>query len=227
MDSATWGAYNELLRVIKFVIDTKTFGLKVQPKLDNNLGWDLQIFCHRDWAGDLETRVSVTGFIIYLLNVPICWRSKSQKGVTLSSTEAKYVAISEAVKELKFIYYLLSDLHIKVNLPIVVKTDNIGAIFMSENALTGFRTWHMDTRYHFTREFIEDVFIKVKFVRSVENDSDLFTKNVNQELYVKHRKIFLEDSEVHSTGLLLQDRKDVRDILCNQQFSFTRLGIIH
>jgi hypothetical protein len=44
MDSATWGAYNELLRVIKFVIDTKTFGLKVQPKLDNNLGWDLKIF---------------------------------------------------------------------------------------------------------------------------------------------------------------------------------------
>jgi hypothetical protein len=87
--------------------------------------------------------VSVTGFIIYLLNVPICWQSKSQKGVTLLSAEAKYVAISEAVNELKFIYYLLSDLHIKVNLPIVVKTDNIGAIFMSENASTGFRTWRI------------------------------------------------------------------------------------
>jgi hypothetical protein len=115
MDSATWGAYNEILRVIKFVIDTKTFGLKVQPKFDNNLGWNLKIFCDSDWAGDPETRVSVTGFIIYLLNVPICWHSKSQKGVTLSNTEAKYVVISEAVKELKFIYYLLSDLHIKVN----------------------------------------------------------------------------------------------------------------
>jgi hypothetical protein len=80
----------------------------------------------------------MTGFIIYLLNVPICWQSKSQKGVTLLSAEAKYVAISEAVNELKFIYYLLSDLHIKVNLPIVMKTDNIGAIFMSENASTAF-----------------------------------------------------------------------------------------
>jgi hypothetical protein len=48
--------------------------------------------------------------------------------VTSLSTEAEYVAIFKAVKELKFIYYLLSDLHIKVNLPIVVKTDNIGAI---------------------------------------------------------------------------------------------------
>jgi hypothetical protein len=85
------------LRVIKFVIDTKTFGLKVQPKLDNNLGWDLKIFCDSDWAGDPEARVSVTGFTIYLLSLPICRRSKSQKGDTLLSTEAEYVAISEAV----------------------------------------------------------------------------------------------------------------------------------
>jgi hypothetical protein len=76
--------------------------------------------------------VSVTGFIIYLLNVPICWCSKSQKDVTLSSTEAEYVTISEAVKELKFIYYLLNDLHIKVTLPIVAKTDNIEANFTSK-----------------------------------------------------------------------------------------------
>jgi hypothetical protein len=77
--SVTWGAYNQLLRVIKFVSDTKTFGLKVQPRLYNNLGWDLKIFCDSNWAGDPETRVSMMGFIIYLLNVPICWRSKSQK----------------------------------------------------------------------------------------------------------------------------------------------------
>jgi hypothetical protein len=104
MDPATLKAYNELLRVIKFVIDTKNFGLNVQPRLDNNHGWDLKFFCDSHWAGDPETRVSVTGFIIYLLSVPLFWCSKSQKGVTLSSTEAKYVAISEAVKELKFIY---------------------------------------------------------------------------------------------------------------------------
>jgi hypothetical protein len=100
----------------------------------------LKIFYESNWAGDPKTRVSVTGFIIYLLNLPICWRSKSQKGVTLLSTEAEYVAVFDDVTELKFIYYLLSDLHIKVNLPIVVKTDNIGAIFMSKNSLTGFCT---------------------------------------------------------------------------------------
>jgi hypothetical protein len=106
MDSASWGSYQELLRVIKFVNDTKSFGLMVEPRLDDDLEWNLKIFCDSDWAGDSETRISVTGFVIYLLDVPVCWRSKSQKGVTLLSTEAEYVAISEAVKEVKFIYYL-------------------------------------------------------------------------------------------------------------------------
>jgi hypothetical protein len=61
-----------------------------------------------EWAGDPDSRISVTGFVIYLLGAPICWRSKGQKGVTLSSSEAEYVAMSEAVKEIRFIYYLLS-----------------------------------------------------------------------------------------------------------------------
>ena len=200
MDSASWGSYQELLRVIKFVDDTKSFGLKVKPRLNDDLEWNLKIFCDSDWAGDPETRISVTGFVIYLLDVPVCWRSKSQKGVTLSSTEAEYVAISEAVKEVKFIYYLLSDFHIKVKLPIVIKTDNIGAMFMSENASTGVRTRHVDTRYHFVREFIEDGFIKVEFVRSVENDADIFTKNISHDLYVKHTANFLADTGNFSTG---------------------------
>jgi hypothetical protein len=80
----------------------------------------------------------VTVFIMYLLDITIFWQSKHQKGVTLLMTEAKHVVISEPFTEVKFVYYLLSNLHIKVNLTIVVRTDNIGAIFMSENALNSF-----------------------------------------------------------------------------------------
>ena len=148
MDKATMGTYLEMLRVIKFVIDTKNFGLRVQPesKLKN---WSLRVFCDSDWAGDSETRISVTGFIVYLMNVPVCWRSKAQRGVTLSSSEAEYVAISEAVKEIKFIYYLLQGIGINIELPIIVKTDNIGAMFMAQNSSSGVRTRHVDTRYHY------------------------------------------------------------------------------
>jgi hypothetical protein len=82
-----------------------------------------------------------------------------------------------------------------VDLPIVVKTNNIGALFMSQNSSTGVRTQHVDTRYHFIRENQEDEIIKVEFVKSVDNNSSIFTKNVSKEIYEKHVKKFLESME--------------------------------
>jgi hypothetical protein len=66
---------------------------------------------------------------VYRMIVPVCRRSTAQRGVTLSSSETEYVAILEAVKEIDFIYFLLQGIGIKVGLPIIVKTDNIGASF--------------------------------------------------------------------------------------------------
>jgi hypothetical protein len=109
MDRATNGTYQEMLRVVKFVLDTKNYCLKIQPNFYRK-NWKLKVFSDSDWAGDPETRISVTGFIVYLQNVPICWRSKAQRGVTLSSSKAEYVAISEAVKEISFVYFILKDI---------------------------------------------------------------------------------------------------------------------
>ena len=190
MDGASLAAYKEMQRVIKFVLDTKLYCLKLQPKHESE-EWDLVSYCDSDWAGDPESRISVTGFIMYLLGVPICWRSKAQKGVTLSSSEAEYVAMSEAVKEIRFIYYLLKSMCIEVQLPIIVRCDNVGAIFMAENSSSGVRTRHIDTRYHFVREHIVDGFISIKFVKSYENDADIFTKNVSKDTYTKHVSNFL------------------------------------
>jgi hypothetical protein len=159
--------------------------LKLQPRHESET-WDLVLYCDSDWAGDPESRISVTGFIMYLLGVPICWRSKAQKGVTLSSSEAEYVAMLESVKEIRFIYYLLRSILIEVKLPIIVRCDNVGAIFMAENLSSGVCTWHVNTRYHFVREHIVDEFIKVVFIKSVENDANLFTKNVSKDAYMKH-----------------------------------------
>jgi hypothetical protein len=99
MDAASHATYKEMLRVMIFVVDTNQYCLQMQP-VEGGKDWDLVSYCNSEWADDAETRMSVTGFIIYLLGVPICWRSKGQKGVTLSGTEAEYVAISEAVKEI-------------------------------------------------------------------------------------------------------------------------------
>ena len=74
MDRATYGTYQEMLRVVKFVLDTKNYCLKIQPNFDSKNSWKLKVFSDSDWAGDPETRISVTGFIVYLQKVPVCWR---------------------------------------------------------------------------------------------------------------------------------------------------------
>jgi hypothetical protein len=73
------------------------------------------------------------------------------------------VAMSEVVKEVKLIYYLLCDIGIEVELPIF----NVGAMFMAQNSSSGVRTRHVDTRYHFVRENVEDGIIKIEFIRPV------------------------------------------------------------
>jgi hypothetical protein len=126
--------------------------------IEGGKDWDLASYCNSDWAGDAEKRISVTGFIIYLLGVPIWWRSKGPKGVTFSSREAEYVAISELVKEIQFIYYLLESIGMSVKLPIVVRHDNVGAIFMAKSSSSGVCTRHVNTRYHFIQEHILRMF---------------------------------------------------------------------
>jgi hypothetical protein len=128
----------------------------------------------------------VTRFIISLFGVPIFWRSKSQKGVTLSSIEVEYVAMSKAAKEIRFIIYLLRVMGIPVKLPIIIRTENIRAVFMAESASSGSRTRHIDTRNHFIREHVEDDFITIAFIEADNNHSDLSTKNFNKNTYERH-----------------------------------------
>jgi hypothetical protein len=82
-----------------------------------------------------------------------------------------------------------------VEYPIHVHVDNIGAIFMANNKSSSDRTKHVDIRYHFVREFIEDGKVKIIFIRPEDNDADIFTKNVSGELYDKHGEKLIWDKK--------------------------------
>ena len=159
--------------------------------LNEDEEWELTVYSDSDWAGDKDTRVSVTGYCILLQGVVISWKSKGQKSVALSSSEAELVALSEAVKEVKFIAQLLQSMGMKVKLPIICRVDNTGAIFIAENATTTSRTKHIDTRYHFVRELVEQGFIKIVFVKTKENIADMFTKNVSSGILEDHQDTFI------------------------------------
>ncbi len=108
------------------------------------------------------------------------------KSVVLSSTEAEYIGVSEVVKELKFVIQLLETIDIKIELPIKVQVDNVGAMWLANNYSSGERTRYIDIRAHFVKGFVVDGVIELIFVMSQHNDSDLFTKNLPSAAYQRH-----------------------------------------
>ena len=78
-----------------------------------------------------------------------------------------------------------------VEYPIKVHCDNIGAIYLAYNEKIARRTKHVDTRTHFARRYVEEGTIKIVFVRSDENDADIFSKNTLESTFNKHKEKFM------------------------------------
>jgi len=79
-------------------------------------------------------------------------------------------------------------MQIEVKLPVTVRVDNVGAIFMTDNVTTTARTRHVDTRTKYVREFAQDGTLYIKFVASSDNIADIMTKNVSSDLHEKHSR---------------------------------------
>ena len=158
LDCSNNGAYKEMLRCIKYVLDTKSLGLKIWPKGNKSGPWEIICFTDSDYTSDPETHRSASGYIIYVHGVPICWKSKAQRCVTLSRCKAEWIALSVAEKKnIIFLVRLLESMKIDVRLPVIVRVDNVGAIFLSENITTFNNTKHVDIRSNFVKEYCETV----------------------------------------------------------------------
>ena len=135
--------FTEMYRVINFVLEMKTLGLRMVPIFKHGI-WKLEALSDSDFADDKDTRYSVYGYIIHFCGIPVVWKSKSMKIVVLSTTEAEYVAVSEVVKEIKVLYQMLRSMEIKVPLPVNVQVDNVGASWLANNSSVSERTKHVD-----------------------------------------------------------------------------------
>jgi len=91
---------------------------------------------------------------------------------------------------------ILTELGVDYPKPVVVKIDNVGAMFMAENISSSARTRHIDVRLKFVNEFIEQGEIKVVFVRSADNDADVFTKNTSGDIHEKLTEKFQSKERV-------------------------------
>ena len=150
----------------------------------------MNTYVDSDWGGDHDTRISVSGWTIFISECLIGWGSRGQKSVTMSSSEAEYIAISEVCKEIILAKQVLEFMDIVVKFPILINVDNVGAIYLANNA-DGKRTKHIDIRYHFVREYVEKNIVKIIFVTTNENIADPYTKNVSEHTYVQHHAKYM------------------------------------
>jgi len=199
LKSPTLLAYKEMLRIIKFVLDTANMGLKRVPTFaKGQLEWRLLGASDSDWDNDKDNRKSIMAFIllVFLNGIPILWRSKQASIVALSTAEAEHIALSELAKEILFVVQILHSLGIPVQTPITVHVDNMGAIFMLENASSNQRTRHIDVKHRFLVDLTSEGFLDVVFTNSANNTSDGLSKNVSKEVYERHTPKFMADKSI-------------------------------
>ena len=87
------------------------------------------------------------------------------------------------VSEMMFIKQVMDFLNMMTNGPMNIKLDNSGALFLAENEYACQRTKHIDVRYHYIRQHVESGMLKMNLIKSQENVSDVFTKNLGYKLF--------------------------------------------
>ena len=86
-------------------------------------------------------------------------------------------------------------MNIEVELPITVYVDNVGAIWLSNLRNTSGRTKHIDVRTSFVKEYKEDGKLIIKFVKSEDNEADMYRKNTTNIIFQRHQKKFVWNKE--------------------------------
>lgn len=176
---------NEAKRIVKYLFHTRHYKLK----LNDTTSDVIRHYSDADWANDPSDRKSISGCFSLIFGGAILWTSRKQTNITLSSTEAEFYALAETVKEAKWLYFILKDFNINVDLPIPILVDNMPTINYATNNKFSNNSKHIDIRLKFVHEFIKDNFIKLYHVGTKDNLADCLTKPLNGEALTKHRKL--------------------------------------
>ena len=172
LDRPTKEHWNAAKRILRYVKKTKNVSLTYT--CSGQL--EFTAFSDSDWAGDMSTRKSTSGFVCLLNGVPISWGSKLQKCTALSSAEAEYVAACNAALECVYIRDLLADLNEPQLSATQLFMDNRSAIALSYNPIEHKKTKHIELRVHKIRELVAENSVALKWIPTSDMLADLLTK---------------------------------------------------
>lgn len=197
-----WNAAKHCLRYLKA---TRTVGLTysatsnaVIRDVAAAVGGDLVLptslhgYVDASWAEDLDTRRSQTGYVFCYGNAAVSWNSHLQRLVTMSSTEAEYVALGDAVKEALYLRNLFAELLNTTTPPsIPLFEDNQSAIKQALNTQSSRRTKHIDIRHHFLKQHVANNVVTLHYIPTSLQAADCLTKCLDRVKVESFRQIII------------------------------------
>ena len=140
-----------------------------------------------DWAADRITRRSCSGTMVCVGDSLVLAKSKLQSLTAQSSMEAELIAMTECSKTVVYVRDLLNELGFPQREASILLVDNQSAIMMSRSQMQVYRNRHIPIRYFVCKDLIRQGIIDVQWVASADNTSDILTKCVTSELFLKHQ----------------------------------------
>ncbi|KAH9669014.1 hypothetical protein KPL70_021617 [Citrus sinensis] len=167
-----WNAVKWIMRYLK---GSSTCGLLYGKTKSDKI--EVMGFVDSDFAGDLDKRKSTSGYMFVLNSCLISWKSSLQSVVALSSTEAEFIATTEAVKEAMWLRGLLNELWLSQK-TVQVFCDNQSAIHLVKNQMYHERTKHIDVKLQFIRDEVGKGTVVVSKIHTSVNPADALTKSL-------------------------------------------------
>lgn len=179
--------WNELKRIIKYL--KGTVELKLKLSCIETEGSTFFGYADADWAENRDERKSNSGYVFMVNGGVISWCCRKQSCVALSSTEAEFISLAEACQEGVWIQRLLSNLNEPVQLPFVVFEDNQSCLKMISSEKFSNRSKHIDTKYHFVKDYVANNIVTCEYCPSEEMVADLLTKplSANKINYLREK----------------------------------------
>jgi hypothetical protein len=174
---------------MRYLAGTQDHGLTYSDGQPDSLR--LLAYCDADWAGDSSDARSTSGVLFMLANSAVQWSSQKQSNVACSSSEAEYIAASEAARENYSLRVFLADVDAAQPEPTPLHIDNQTAIRMALEEGNRGRRKHINVRHHYLREQVAEGFLSLHWIPTADQPADVLTKAVSRAAFMKHQAFIM------------------------------------
>ncbi|TFY53388.1 hypothetical protein EVJ58_g9480 [Rhodofomes roseus] len=204
MANPGYSHWRALKRVLRYLKGTLEYGIT----FDGNHLAGLQPTVYSDASqGDCtDTGRSTHGHVVMMAGGPVSWSSRRQEVVTLSTTEAEYIAAVHAGQTGVWVANFMDEIYVPVERPVVIRMDSAGGESLATRSANFSRVQHLHIRYHWLQEAIRGKQLKIVHIPGVDNPADIFYKTTYSTYFTETLTLHAR----HDPGGVLRSNRDAR-----------------